>query len=121
MEVKLLEVRDAMTFMPVICIRPVPDNDAQRYLLRRDGYSGHAGERCIIVIANQCRGASYDPYMWPSSPRTMRVAHDFIMSHWAELRDGDVVDVEHILGERPTRKLSERAELAASVKEGRDG
>jgi hypothetical protein len=40
MEVKALEVRDAGTFCPVICIRPVPTNEGQRYLLRRDGYTG---------------------------------------------------------------------------------
>ena len=35
MEVKCLEIRDDGTFIPVICVRPVPDNEAQRYLLRR--------------------------------------------------------------------------------------
>ena len=30
MEIKCLELRDSMTFIPVICIRPVPENEAQR-------------------------------------------------------------------------------------------
>jgi hypothetical protein len=38
MKVKCLELRDRMTFIPVICLRPVPTNEAQRYLLQRDGY-----------------------------------------------------------------------------------
>jgi len=38
MEIKVLEIRDDCTFIPVICVRPVAENEAQRYLLRRDGY-----------------------------------------------------------------------------------
>lgn len=110
MEIKCLEVRDAMTFIPVICIRPVPDNGSQRYLLRRDGYSGAAEEHCIIYIDAQCRRVSYDPYHWPENPRTHRTAHLWIENHWHELKDGDVIDVEFILGETPAKKISERAE-----------
>jgi hypothetical protein len=60
-EVKCLELRDSNTFIPVICIRPVADNEAQRYLLRRDGYRADASEHCIIMIVAQCRGVAYDP------------------------------------------------------------
>lgn len=59
MEIKCLEIRDAGTFIPVICIRPVPENEAQRYLLRRDGYRGDATERCIIMIDAKCRGVAF--------------------------------------------------------------
>lgn len=108
MEVKCLEVRDAGTFVPVICIRPVPDNEEQRYLLRRSGYKGDPSESCIIYINAQCRGVSYDPYNWPGQPRTHRVAHDYIEKNWFTLRDGDVIDVQFILGETKQRKTSER-------------
>ena len=40
--------------------------------------------------------------------RTYPVAHDWIINHWDELLDGDVVDVEFILGETDVRKQSER-------------
>ena len=106
MEVKCLELRDAHTFIPVICIRPVPVNEGQRYLLRRDGYSGTTEEACIILIDAQCRGCAYDPYDWNS--RTKKVAHDFIRNNWDKLADGDVVDVEFILGEATSQKVSER-------------
>jgi hypothetical protein len=108
MEVKCLEIRDSGTFIPVICIRPVAENEAQRWLLRRDGYRGDDGERCIIMIDAQCRGVSYDAYDWPASARTKRVAHNHIAENWRELKDGDVVDVEFILGETFRPKLSER-------------
>jgi hypothetical protein len=110
MEVKCLEVRDANTFCPVICIRPVAENEAQRYLLGRDGYRADSTESCIIYIKPQCRGVSYDPYNWPDNPRTHRVAHIWIEKNWAVLKDGDVVDVQFILGESKAQKLSERIE-----------
>jgi hypothetical protein len=103
-----LEVRDNGTFIPVICIRPVPVNAEQRYLLRRDGYRGDATEPCIILIDAQCRGVSYDPYNWPGSARTKPVAHDYIRNNWDRLHDGDVIDVEFIKGETANKKSSER-------------
>jgi hypothetical protein len=107
-EIKCLEIRDDCTFIPVICIRPVPDNPAQRYLLRRDGYRGNDQEQCIIMIDAQCRGVAYDPYDWDRRRgRTMGNAHHYIAEHWAELADGDVIDVEYILGESAAKKQSE--------------
>jgi hypothetical protein len=108
MEVKCLEIRDKATFIPVVCVRPVADNEGQRYLLRRDGYAADDTEYCVIMINAQCRGVAYDPYDWPGGSRTMQVAHDYIRNHWRDLRDGDVVDVEYILGETAECKLSER-------------
>jgi hypothetical protein len=112
MEVKCLEIRDAGTFVPVICLRPVPDNEAQRYLLRRDGYTDNEDEHCIIYIDAQCRGVAYDCYDWPANPRTHSIAHHYITEHWHELADGDVIDVEFILGETKERKISERRMVA---------
>ena len=39
----------------------------------------------------------------------MKVAHNYIATHWHDLVDGDVVDVEFILGETAEKKISERA------------
>lgn len=105
MKVKCLEIRDRATFIPVICIEPVADNDRQAYLLRRDGYIG-GGESCIIMIDSGCRGVANDPYDWPG--RTKRAAHNWIQDNWSSLADGDVVDIEFILGESTTKKVSER-------------
>lgn len=113
MEVKCLELRDAGTFIPVICIRPVPENEGQRYLLRRDGYAGDERERCIIVVDAQCRGVSYDPYNWRDG-RTKGTAHQYIEKHWHGLKDGDVIDVQFILGETSEPKASERDDAFAA-------
>lgn len=106
-EVKCFELRDEGTFIPVICIRPVPTNEAQRYLMRRDGYQGNESERCIIMIAAQCRGVAYDPYDWKDG-RTKGNAHNYITNHWHELADGAVIDVQFIIGETDKPKVSER-------------
>lgn len=106
MLVKTLEIRDEGTFIPVICIHPTPANAAQRYLLRRDGYSGQQDERCIIMVDAQCRGCAYDPYEWTGS-RTKQIAHDYIRNNWAAIKDGDVIDVQFILGETEAPKVSE--------------
>ncbi len=108
MEVKCFELRDRGTFIPVICIRPVPENEAQRYLLRRDGYAGNEGERCIIMIDAQCRGVAYDPYEWTRDARTKGRAHLYIEENWPKLKDGDVIDVQYIIGETKEPKKSER-------------
>lgn len=109
MQVKMLEIRDAGTFVPVMCIRPLPDNEGQRYLLRRDGYSCDPADDIVIYINAQCRGVAYDPYDWGASSTHM-VAHDYIRRNWEHLRDGDVVDVEFILGHTSAPKTSERLE-----------
>jgi hypothetical protein len=106
MEIKCLEIRDSATFIPVICIRPVAVNAEQLYLLRRDGYRADEDEDFIIMIDAQCRGVNYDPFNWHDR-RTKATAHHFIRENWALLRDGDVVDVEFILGETASMKVSE--------------
>lgn len=109
-----LEVRDRMTFIPVMAIDTDPEqaNDPElyeqrRYLLRSAGYSKD-GSTIILVNLNDCR-ASNDPYNWNGS-RTMAVAHEYIEQNWVNLKDGDVIDVEFILGETTEKKISERFE-----------
>lgn len=99
MEAKTLEVRDKGTFIPVMGVQV---SGADGYLMRRAGFRGAmiylvhlAGERC-----------AYDPYTW--ADRTMRTAHQFIEKEWDNLQDGDVVDVEFILGESMIQKPSEQ-------------
>jgi len=121
MEVKLFEVRDRATFIPCFAIRMKPSDDApfrvpteQRnaevFLLRRAGFDWLNPDYDPHVIfgrleAGECQ---YDPFAWGSMSRTMQAAHRFIQAHWAELRSGDVVDVEFILNETAQPKVSER-------------
>jgi hypothetical protein len=126
MEVKCLEIRDKATFIPALAIdmNPgpgYPANDimsqdelksyfeahaARTYLLRRCGYPCDGHPNVILTRLDGSGKATNDPYAWGG--RTWPVAHNWIIENWAKLRDGDVVDVEWILGETTKPKKSER-------------
>ena len=109
MKLKILEIRDTATFVPAVAIDMNPENDTQRWYLRRLGFPCD-GERNIALFHLDCSGEPVwnDPYGWPGGARTWSVAHEWILRHWDELEDGSVVCVETILGERETPKVSER-------------
>lgn len=104
MRTKILELRDKATFIPVVAVKMMPDAANERYLLRRAGYSTDGNPLVLLTRADGGKSA-YDPYDW--GDRTFHTAHLYIEEHWNELEDGDVVDVEFILGETKERKLSE--------------
>lgn len=109
MQVKVLEVRDRMTFIPMLCINVNASNrnDAAHYLLCRAGYACD-GEPNIIMTALSAdtTRACNNPYCW--GDRTFAAAHQYILENWSSLNDGDVVDVEFILYESVEPKRSER-------------
>lgn len=113
MKVKMLELRDEGTFIPLLCVDMNSENDAQRYLLRRVGYPCDRRPNVMITHATGEHPASNDPYFWGG--RTYPVAHNYIIEHWDELKDGDVVDVSFILGETKAPKLSERYDMYGVV------
>ena len=120
MIIKIFEVRDSGTFIPVLAIKAVPERnsfgnyvEAERYLLRRAGYGFE--QPSIILIRAECSGldnnATYDAYAWPANgTRTLHVAHLYIEKNFDSLRSGDVIDVEYELGETKVKKVSERIE-----------
>lgn len=124
MKAKVLELRDDGTFIPLLCVDMNPDAElmtgpaetermlarfeAQHYLLRRCGYPCDARPNIAITrLGCHSDPCSNDPYSWGG--RTMPVAHNYIIENWDKLKDGDVVDVEFILGETTAPKVSERA------------
>ncbi len=110
MTFKTLEIRDSGTLISAMAISMLAENDAQAYYVH--DRCGHPNDGTSIVLMRlDDMLATNDPYEWPSrvgSTRTMPVAHQFIIENFTRLRDGDVVDVEFILGERSTPKRSER-------------
>lgn len=105
-EIKLFEVRDVGTSIPVAALNIMPESEQERWLMKRAGYGQ---KRYIIFFSLGCdRLVRYDPYRWNS--RTFINAHSYIREHWDELGGGEVIDVEYILGERVEPKISERAE-----------
>jgi hypothetical protein len=120
MQIKLLELRDEGTFIPLLCVNMNPSIDncgnkamdrfkAQMYLLRRCGYPCD-GKANIAITHLGADGKPFwnDPYGWGGPARTYHIAHTYIITHWDELKDGDVVDVQFILGETKEPKQSER-------------
>jgi hypothetical protein len=105
---KALELRDEGTFIPILCVDMQPSNGEQRYLLRRCGYACDSYPNVIMTRLDGSGRATNDPYAWGRGDRTYIVAHGWIIDHWHELNDGDVVDVQFILGETAVPKRSER-------------
>lgn len=104
--IKLFEIRDRATFIPVFAFRTFPkiSSPEEAYLWRRSGY----GEDSLIMLGRlDAYGCQFDPFEWPHI-RTMTTAHQYIENHFDELASGDVIDVEFILGEKPEKKISER-------------
>lgn len=105
MQVKLFEIRDRGTLIPVMATF---FDGAESPLLRVAGYA--AGEHYVILTkltGGEC-SAEYDPFNWPANPRTMREAHRFIAtSPWGDLQDGQVIDVEFLQGETSAPKTSD--------------
>lgn len=131
MKVKLLEVRDEGAFIAMLCIDMNPSDsifsllgmspaeyEKRRYLLRRCGYLCN-GRPNIAITSLDAGGdrCSNDPYFW--GDRTRKTAHEYIIQNWEKLQDGDVVDVEFILGETEAPKKSER-ETSAITTEAAD-
>lgn len=115
MEVKVFEIRDRGTLIPVMAVRLAGRTEAERWLLERGGFSGPCAEpdatEPYIVLAKLIPDieAQYDPHSWQmKNARTMPVAHLHLLTHWHQIASGDVVDVEFLLGERAEPKVSER-------------
>ena len=107
MKSKVLEIRDEGTFISVLAVDMNPDNEVERYFLRRCGYPCDGRPNVLMTnLSADGDPAWNDPYAWGG--RTRPTAHEWIIDHWDELKDGDVVDVSFILGETKEPKLSER-------------
>jgi len=50
-QIKILEVRDIATFIPIIAIKAEPNGDEQKYLLERAGYY-EPFEQVILVMTD---------------------------------------------------------------------
>lgn len=109
MKTKVLEVRDSGTFMPALAISfdtEQPDLVPQaRYLLRRAGW-GHS-PNAVGLLFLEIGEFQDDRFKWGESRRTYFNAHRYIAQNFHLLHDGDVVDVQFILGETATPKASE--------------
>lgn len=114
MQTKFVEIRDEGTRVDAIAIRMSSDDPIPQYYLRR---SGHPEDGSSIMLMCVYDGkATNDPYEWEKvgmSIRTMGNAHNWICEHFDEISDGDVVDVQFLLGETKEPKIAERLAVDA--------
>jgi hypothetical protein len=114
LQVKLIELRDIATCIPVLAVRLWRDREADpesHWLLARAGYGSleSVSPPCVLLTDLQGgRKAEYDPYAWGG--RTFPVAHDYIQDNWDLIPDGGIVDVRVILGEETELPKSDRGD-----------
>lgn len=107
MNTKYFEIRDKLTFIPVLAVKLQSNFDQERWLLRRAGFDP---KREYILLCQIVGGGGYsrsDVYEWGGS-RTYANAHKYIEENFDNLDPGAVIDVEFILGETKQKKISDR-------------
>lgn len=135
MRAVVVEIRDRATFIPALAVELSPwdssynySGDACVYLLRRAGYDARtypyqirdpAPPRTVVLLTHLGGGsrAESDPEAW--GDRTWATAHRWLIENWYRrdlIRDGAVVDVEHILGEKDIPASSERLDASEDAR-----
>ena len=118
METKLFEVRDRMTFLPVVCIKLETTKEEERYLLAMTGYGLRQETQGKYILYGPLRGGKMtsDPTEHNGiEVRTNYYAHLHIISRWDDLKSGDVIDVEFIVGETGIAKTSQRLQSSDGI------
>jgi hypothetical protein len=125
MTAKIIEIRDSGTFIPALAVRLGSTDERERYLLARSGFGRTFEDQSEYVVLCKINGgepcqAHIDPFSWGQNPRTMFVAHLYLLNRQRELGTGTekhdgfdslpqgvLIDVEYILGIREKPKESE--------------
>lgn len=127
MQIKLFEIRDSATMIPVMAIKPaltvevdkchldllekIAITEKELFLWQHAGYSMRPDDPIILVIKIVSEECSYSRHHWRGGERTMPIAHEFIEKNWGTLKSGDLIDVEYILKETLEPKTSEMHEI----------
>ena len=125
MTCKIIEIRDSGTFIPALAVRLGSPNERERSLLARSGFGRTMEDQSEYIVLCKINGgepcaAHIDPFSWGQNPRTLFVAHMYLLNRHRELPSsvdkhdgfdalpqGALVDVEYILGIRDTPKEPE--------------
>jgi hypothetical protein len=112
MNVRTVEIRDSATFIPALAIRLDSHCEQDCYLLTRAGYGSTPTEQgeYILLIHLESMKCATDPMDWGN--RTMQEAHRYLIeqarAQSPQFEHGEVIDVQFILGEADSPKVSER-------------
>ena len=112
MQIKLLEICDKATFIPAMAIKLEPRKFSTKhyqidsyYLRERCGYECK-NDVVLMNLNDPWKHCAIDKFHWLD--RTYMTAHSWIVTNWDIIENGDVIDVEFILGETAEKKVSER-------------
>lgn len=101
METKVFEVRDRLTFIPIMAIRLNQEDPQERYLVRQSGWTA---EFIFARINNMHFTMGIE---WQKD-RTLGTVTRHIRENWNNLISGEVIDVEFVLGEVSKPKRAQR-------------
>lgn len=122
---KIVEIRDAGTYIPALAVQLGSGSEREERLLASAGFGRFRGDQEEYVVLCKINGgepceAHVDYVSWGQQTRTMLVAHAYLMNlhpglgsprpkhgGFASLPDGAVIDVEWILGLRDEPKTSD--------------
>ena len=108
-EVKIIEGRDIGTCLVLMAIMMMPDNEHEKWLLAKVGYSGGATHLVHLTLLSS-NESHYSPDAWGSI--TLKEIHEEIVANWEVLRSGDMIDIAFIKGRRMTMCMRDKEEYA---------
>lgn len=109
-QVKIFEVRDRGTCIPVVAVALRENTDQERKLAARAGYGPDQDTQDPYVLLSPLSGGQRlhsDVYAWGGPSRTLHTAHQYIQLNWTILETGAVIDVRYIVGETETPAASD--------------
>ena len=108
--VKFLEIRDRATCITAIAVKFSPESEQERWLLMTAGFGNLVVEQQEYVLFGSINGGARDIFTDPYKQkgcRTMCIAHLYVRDNFNELKNGQVIDVEFILGETDKPKITD--------------
>ena len=107
--VKFLEIRDRATCITAIAVKFSPESEQERWLLMTAGFGNLVVEQQEYVLFGSINGGARDIFTDPykQQDRTMHTAHLFVRKNFDDLKNGQAIDVEFILGETDKPKTTD--------------
>lgn len=106
---KFFEIRDSSTTLPLMVTKLEPVNSDEDWLIKRA--MGSKPYPLFLVTFMSSDVSHFNIYNWGSTgARTVKTAHEFIEKNFDTLKTGDVIDVQVLLGEKETKKISENSD-----------
>lgn len=109
LESKMFEVRDRATLIAVVATKVTSGTPREKWLAHRaGGYFGDSIHNVIVTNLSNLK-TYHDVYACREEEqyRTIPAAMQHIQKYFDDLKEGDVIDVEFLLGEVEKPKVSE--------------